>query len=106
MTADDAQRGVLVLGRSQLILDRTVAALADDGYAAQGSNDFLTDITRQFDVTKIDLVVFGRQVPPDRQAAIEAGISAVNPRVIFLEGVPGIPDLVVSQVREAFADVM
>jgi hypothetical protein len=63
MTTGNPQRSVLVFGKSQLILDDIVAALHDVGYTALATNDFVSDITGQFDVTGIDLVVFGRQVP-------------------------------------------
>jgi hypothetical protein len=103
MTTGNPQRSVLVFGKSQLILDDIGAALHDAGYTALTTNDFVSDITGQFDVTGIDLVVFGRQVPPARQVELKEEIGAINSRVIFLEGVGGIPDLVINQVQEAFA---
>jgi hypothetical protein len=103
MTTGNPQRSVLVFGKSQLILDDIVAALHDVGYTALATNDFFSDITGQFDVTGIDLVVFGRQVPPDRQAELKEEIGAINSRVIFLEGVGGIPGLVINRVQGAFA---
>jgi hypothetical protein len=59
---DNAQRSVLLIGKSQLVLDQSVAGLRDLGYKAEATNDF-TDITVRFDVKEIDLVVFGGQVP-------------------------------------------
>jgi hypothetical protein len=103
MTTGSPQRSVLVFGKSQLMLDDIVAALHDAGYTALATNDFFSDITGQFNVTGIDLVVFGRQVPRDRQAELREEIGAINSRVIFLEGVGGIPGLVINRVQEAFA---
>lgn len=103
MTTDNPQRGVLVFGRSQRVLDDTVAGLRDLGYTAQATNDFFSDITCQFDVTQIDLVVLGTQVPPDRQAELKEEIGDINPRVIFIQSLAGIPGLIINQVQGAFA---
>jgi hypothetical protein len=100
MTTDNAQRGVLLIGRSQLVLDQSVAGLRDLGYTAQATNDF-TDVTGRFDVKEIDLVVFGGQVPPDRKAELKEEIGAINSAVIFVQGLAGIPGLIISQVRAA-----
>jgi hypothetical protein len=101
MTTDNAQRGVLLIGKSQLVLDESVAGLRDLGYKAEATNDF-TDITRRFDVTEIDLVVFGGQVPVDRKAELKQEIGAINRRVIFVHGLAGIPGLIINQVQGAF----
>ena len=101
MTTDNAQRGVLLIGKSQLVLDESVAGLRDLGYKAEATNDF-TDITGRFDVTEIDLVVFGGQVPVDRKAELKQEIGAINPRVIFVDGLAGIPGLIINQVQGAF----
>ena len=102
MTTDNPQRGVLVFGKSQRVLDDTVAGLRDLGYTALATNDF-SDITGQFDVTQIDLVVLGTQVPPDRQVELKEEIGAINPRVIFIQSLAGIPGLIINQVQGAFA---
>jgi hypothetical protein len=102
MTTDDTDRSVLVLGRSQLVLDETVVGLHDLGYTAQATNDFFSDITDRYDVEHIDVVVFGGQVPPDREAELTDEIGAINPQVIFVKGLAGIPGLIVNQVQGAF----
>jgi len=38
----------------------------------------------------------------DRQAELKQDIGAINPRVIFVEGLAGIPGLIASHVQEAF----
>jgi hypothetical protein len=96
------QRSVLVIGASQRIVDESVAALRDLGYTAQGTNDFFGDITGRFDATRIDLVSLGGLVPPDRKAELKEQMTALNPRVMFLDSLAGIPGLITSQVQEAF----
>jgi hypothetical protein len=102
MTRETAQRSVLLIGKSQLVLDESVDGLRALGYKAEGTNDF-TNITGRFDVKEIDLVVFGGQVPADRKAELTEAIGAINPQVIFVQGLAGIPGLIVDQVQGAFA---
>jgi hypothetical protein len=99
---DNAKRSVLLIGKSQPVLDESVAGLRDLGYKAEATNDF-ADIVGRFDVKEIDLVVFGGQVPPERKAELREEIGAINPRVIFVHGLAGIPGLIVNQVHGAFA---
>jgi hypothetical protein len=47
-------------------------------------------------------VSLGGQVPPDRKAELREQISAINPKVIVIDSLAGIPGLIASQVREAF----
>jgi hypothetical protein len=102
MTTDNPQQGVLVLGRSQLVIDDALADLRDLGYRADGTNDF-SDIVTRFDARQIDLVVFGGSVPPERRAELREQIGAINPQVIFVQGLAGIPGLIVNQIQGAFA---
>ncbi len=101
MTTDNARPSVLLIGKSQLVLDESVAGLRDLGHKAEATNDF-TDITGRFDVNEIDLVVFGGQVPPDRKAELSEEIGAINPGVVFVQGLAGIPGLIINQVQGAF----
>jgi hypothetical protein len=102
VTTDTSNRSVLLIGASQRILDDSIAALCDLGYTAQATSDFFSDITGRFDVTHIDLVSLGGQVPPDRKDELKQQIGAINPRVIVLDSLAGIPGLIASQVQEAF----
>ncbi len=102
MATDNPQHSVLLIGKSQLVLDGALAGLRDLGYKAKGTNDF-ADVTARFDPREVDLVVFGGQVPPDLRAGLREEIGAVNPRVIFVQGLAGIPGLIVNQVQAAFA---
>jgi hypothetical protein len=101
MTTDNPQRSVLLIGKSQLVLDDALAGLRDLGYKAEATNDF-TDITGRFDAKRIDLVVFGGQVPHDRKAQLREEIAAINPQVIFVQGLAGIPGLIINQIQGAF----
>src|SRR5580700_3775227 len=102
MTTGISQRSVLVIGASQRVLDASFPALRDPAYTPQGTNEFFSDITGRFDVAHIDLVSLGGLVPSDRKAELKEQIVAINPRVIFLDSLAGIPGLIASQVQEAF----
>lgn len=102
MTTAPPRRSVLVIGASQRVLDETVTVLRDLGYTAQATSDFLGDIPGRFDVTRIDLVSLGGQVPSDRKTELRRQIAAGNPRVIFLDSLAGIPGLIAAQVQQAF----
>jgi hypothetical protein len=103
MDTRTSPRSALIVGRSQLVLDEAVAGLRDLGYRAEGTNDFTSGLAGRIDVREVDVVVFGGQVPPDRKADLRDEIAAVNPRVIVVQGLAGIPGLIVNQVRGAFA---
>jgi vacuolar-type H+-ATPase subunit F/Vma7 len=102
MATDNPQRRVLLIGKSQLVLDGALAGLRDLGYKAEATNDF-ADVTARFDTRDIDLVVFGGQLGQDLSAELREEISAINPRVIFVQGLAGIPGLIINQVQGAFA---
>lgn len=51
MTEASALKSVLLIGRSRLVLDESVAGLRDLGYEADATNDF-ADITGRFDVKR------------------------------------------------------
>jgi hypothetical protein len=102
MTTDNTDRSVLVLGRSQLVLDDAVAGLHELGYTAQATTDF-ADITGRYDVEHIDMVVFGGQVPPDREAELKHEIGEIKPHIRFVKGLAGIPGLIVNLVQGAFS---
>jgi hypothetical protein len=93
---------VLVIGRSQRVIDDAVAGLRELGYTAKSTND-LSNITGRFDFTEIDVIVLGTQVSPDRKSELKAEIGAINPRVIFVDGLGGIPGVIINQVQGVFA---
>jgi hypothetical protein len=47
--------------------------------------------------------VFGGQVPPDRKAQLTEEIAAVNPGTVFVQGLAGIPGLIINQIQGALA---
>ncbi len=98
----DTQPSVLLIGKSQRVLDDSVAALHNLDYKAEATNDF-ADVTGRFDARTLDLVVFGGKVPSDRKAELREEIGSINPHVIFVQGLAGIPGLIVNQVQGAFA---
>jgi hypothetical protein len=102
MAINNPQRSVLLIGKSQLVLDDALAGLRDLGYNAEATNDF-ADVTARFDAREVDLVMFGGQVPPDIKAELREEISAINSRVIFVQGLAGIPGLIINQVQGGFA---
>jgi DNA-binding NtrC family response regulator len=102
MTPDNTQRSVLLIGKSQRVLDESAAGLRELGYQIEATNDF-ADVTGPFDARTLDLVVFGGQVPLDRKVELREEIGTINPRVIFVQGLAGIPGLIVKQVQGAFA---
>jgi hypothetical protein len=102
MATNNPRRSVLLIGKSQLVLDDAVAGLRDLGHEAEATNDF-ADVTARLAMTEVDLVVLGGQVPPDRKAELREESSAINPRAIFVQGPAGIPGLIVNQVEGAFA---
>jgi hypothetical protein len=102
MVTDTPRRSVLLIGKSQLVLDDSVAGLRALGYRAEATNDF-ADVTTRFDARDIDLVVFGGQVTPERKAELREEIGTLNPGVIFVQGLAGIPGLIINQVQGAFS---
>ena len=99
ISTNDRER-VLIIGRSQVVLDDAVALLEADGYRARATNRFdsvLTDV----DVSEVDIVVFGGAVPPETKADLAREIRARQPDVTFLQGLSGIPGLIADQVRGA-----
>ena len=102
MTTNTATPSVLIVGKSQLVLDGITDGLRALGYTAQATSDF-ADLASQVDLGHLDLVVFGGQVPPNRKAELTHEISSINPSVIFVQGLAGIPGLIVQQVQAAYA---
>jgi hypothetical protein len=93
-----AETRVLIVGRSENVLSETVQILRLIGYAAGASNDF-AGVMDLFDVTAVDLVVFGGMVPPDTKEQLRQQISGRNAAVTFVQGFAGIPGVIAAQVR-------
>jgi hypothetical protein len=98
-----AANNVLIVGRSQLVLDTTAELLSERGFHPHTTREF-DNITAQFDAGELDIVMFGGQVAPDQKSEIRNALLAVNPDLEFLQGLAGIPGLIVDQVEAAVAN--
>jgi len=93
---------VLVIGRSEKVLRETVDLLRRDGRAAGATNDF-DHVLALFDAASLDIVVFGGMVPPATKETLRTDLGTVNPAIVFVQGLAGIPGLIAAQVRAAAA---
>jgi hypothetical protein len=91
---------VLVIGRSPSVLLATVDILRAKGYSADTTNQF-DRVLDDYDVTDLDMLVFGGMVPADAKRRLREAVSARNPEVTFVQGLAGIPGLIAAQVRAA-----
>src|SRR5689334_3189130 len=89
---------VLIIGRSENVLSETVEILRLAGHAAGASNQF-ADVMDLFDMTAVDIVVFGGMVPPDMKELLRQQISGRNPAITFIQGLAGIAGLIAAQVQ-------
>lgn len=89
---------VLIIGRSENVLSETVRILRGTGHAAGASNNF-ADVMDLFDMTAVDIVVFGGMVPPDTKELLRQQISDRNPAMTFVQGFAGIAGLIAAQVQ-------
>jgi hypothetical protein len=99
-----ATRRILVIGKSPAVLGEAERLLNSLGFAA-ASTDRFDEVAGDFDLTTLDVVVFGGRVPADKKAELKSAISAAQPQAIFVDGLSGIPGLIVAQVRGALLPV-
>src|ERR1700753_3085861 len=97
-TGDRPGPRVLVIGRSENVLSETVQILRGEGRAAGASNNFAS-VMDLFDVTAVDIVIFGGMVPPDTRELLRQQIRDRNRSAAFVQGLAGIPGLLAAQVR-------
>jgi hypothetical protein len=93
---------VLLIGRSRQVLDEAIDGLLELGYEAEGTNEF-ESVGDRYDARELDLVVFGGAVPLELKAQLRDELAAANPAISFVDGLAGIPGLIVNQVRGAFS---
>lgn len=93
-------RRVLIVGRSPGVLVATVEILRAKGYSADATNQF-DRVLDDYDVTGLDVLVFGGMVPADTKQQLREDISARNPQVTFVQGLAGIAGLIATQVQAA-----
>jgi hypothetical protein len=91
---------ILVVGRSPSVLVGTVDVLRAKGYSADATNQF-DRVLDDYDVTDLDVLVFGGMVPAETKQQLREDISKRNPHVTFVQGLAGIPGLIATQVLAA-----
>jgi hypothetical protein len=95
---------ILVVGRSPDVLVDTVEILRSKGFFADATNQF-DRILDDYDVTNLDILVFGGMVPPDTKKYLREEVGSRNPEVTFVQGLAGIAGLIAAQVEGvAWAD--
>ncbi|HEY2643088.1 MAG TPA: hypothetical protein VGI56_04975 [Galbitalea sp.] len=95
-----ASQRILVIGKSPVVLSEAERLLNSLGFAA-ASTDRFEEVTGDFDLSTLDLVVFGGRVPDHTKVKLKSAITAAQPQAIFVDGLSGIPGLIVAQVRGA-----
>jgi hypothetical protein len=88
---------VLVVGRSPSVLEETVGLLRSKGHLANASNEF-DRVLDEYDVSDLDVLVFGGMVPPDTKQHLQEEITKRNAGVTFVQGLVGIPGVIAAQV--------
>lgn len=89
---------VLIVGRSPSVLLETVDILRGRGYEAEATNQF-DDVLDDYDVSDLDILVFGGMVPPGTKQYLREQVSALNPTVTVIQGLGGIAGLIAAQVE-------
>ena len=91
---------VLIVGRSPSVLLEAVDLLRGRGYQASATNQF-ADVLSDYDVTDLDVLVFGGMVPADTKQYLREEVSRLNPAVTLVQGLAGIAGLIAAQVEAA-----
>lgn len=89
---------VLVVGRSPSVLVTTVQLLRGKGYRADVTNQF-DRVLDDYDVTDLDILVFGGMVSSDTKQYLRDEIAKYNSGVTFIQGLAGIPGVIAAQVE-------
>lgn len=95
---------VLVVGRSPSVLVTAVELLRSKGHLADATNQF-GQVLDDYDVSNLDVLVFGGMVPADTKQHLSDEITRRNPGVTFIQGLVGIPGVIAAQVDAATCDV-
>lgn len=95
---------VLVVGRSPSVLVAAVELLRGKGHLADATNQF-GQVLDDYDVSDLDVLVFGGMVPADTGQYLRDEITKRNPRVTFVQGLVGIPGVIAAQVDAVTCDV-
>jgi hypothetical protein len=88
---------VLVVGRSPSVLAATVDLLRSKGHLADATNQF-DQVLDEYDVSDLDVLVFGGMVPADTKQYLVDEITEQNTGITFVQGLVGIPGVIAAQV--------
>jgi hypothetical protein len=91
---------VLIVGRSPSVLVAAVRLLRGKGYRADVTNQF-DQVLDDYDVSDLDILVFGGMVPPETKEYLRGEITRRNARITLVQGLAGIPGVVAAQVEAA-----
>ncbi|MDT3446143.1 MULTISPECIES: hypothetical protein [unclassified Pseudofrankia] len=89
---------VLIVGRSPGVLMAAVDMLRAKGYLADATNQF-GQVLDDYDVSDLDVLVFGGMVPADTKQYLRDEISRRNSGVTFVQGLAGIAGVIAAQVE-------
>lgn len=89
---------VLVVGRSPSVLVGAVDLMRGNGHLADATNQF-DQVLTDYDVSDLDLLVFGGMVPPDTKQFLREEITKRSAGVTFVQGLVGIPGVLAAQVE-------
>ncbi|WP_007515948.1 hypothetical protein [Pseudofrankia saprophytica] len=89
---------VLIVGRSPGVLMAAADMLRAKGYLADATNQF-GQVLDHYDVSDLDVLVFGGMVPADTKQYLRDEISRRNPGVTFVQGLAGIAGVIAAQVE-------
>jgi hypothetical protein len=93
---------VLIVGRSPSVLLEAVEILRGRGYEANATNQF-DEVLDDYDVSNLDVLVFGGMVPADTKQRLREEVSELNPTVTFVQGLGGIAGVIAAQVEAVTA---
>lgn len=88
---------VLVVGRSPSVLVAAVDLMRSKGHLADATNQF-DQVLNDYDVSDLDVLVFGGMVPADTKQYLREEIIKRNAGVTFVQGLVGIPGVIAAQV--------
>ena len=95
-------RRILIIGRSPDVLLEAVTILRAQGYVADATNQF-DDVLDDYDLTALDLVMFGGMVPADTKRHLCEEIGRRSPGTALGQGLVGVAAVIAAQVGEHFS---
>lgn len=99
-TASSGAARVLVVGRSPSVLVTAAGMMRARGHLAEATNQY-DQVLDDYDVSQLDILVFGGMVPPDTKEYLREEIGRRNSGITFIQGLAGIPGVIAAQVDAA-----